>query len=119
MVACFIFNIDLDVIDRDIMISDNRVSPEAISEWIRASGIDFTLIIVDTWQAYFDGKDANNPTEAVNFTRRFRPLANVAGAPVVLIAAHPNKNAADDRLVPNGAPPRPAEGVTRGRGGVT
>jgi AAA domain-containing protein len=103
MIACFIFNIDLDVLDRDIMISDNRVTPEAISEWIKASEIDFTLIIVDTWQAYFDGKDANNPTQAVEFTRRFRPLANLTGAPVVLIAAHPNKGAADDRLVPNGA----------------
>jgi hypothetical protein len=103
MIACFVFNIDLDVVDRDIMVSDNRVSPEAITEWVRASKIDLTLIIVDTWQAYFDRQDANNPTQAVEFTRRFRPLANLAGAPVVIIAAHPNKNAADDRLVPNGA----------------
>ena len=31
MVACFVFNIDVDVIDRDILISDNRVRPEAIT----------------------------------------------------------------------------------------
>jgi AAA domain/Toprim domain len=103
MIACFLFNIDFDAIDRDVMISDNRVTPEAITEWIKASEIDFTLIIIDTWQAYFDGKDANNPTQAVEFTRRFRPLANLAGAPVVIIAAHPNKSAGDDRLIPNGA----------------
>ena len=103
MIACFVLNIDLDVIDRDIVISDNRVTPEAITEWIKASEVEFTLIIVDTWQAYFDGKDLNNPTEAVSFTRRFRPLANLAGAPVVIIAAHPNKKAPDDQLVPNGA----------------
>ena len=103
MIACFVLNIDVDIIDRDIIVSDNRVTPEAITEWIKAQEIDFTLIIVDTWQAYFDGKDANNPTEAVNFTRRFRPLANLAGAPVVIIAAHPNKKAPDDQLVPNGA----------------
>lgn len=103
MIACFVLNIDVDVVDRDIMISDNRVTPEAIADWVRSSAIDFTLIIVDTWQAYFDGKDANNPTQAVEFTRRFRPLANLAGAPVVIIAAHPNKSAADDKLIPNGA----------------
>ena len=27
MVACFVFNIDLDIIDRDILVSDNRVTP--------------------------------------------------------------------------------------------
>jgi RecA-family ATPase len=56
MVACFALNIDLDTIDRDIMVSDNRVTPEAITEWVKATGETFTLIIVDTWQAYFDLK---------------------------------------------------------------
>jgi hypothetical protein len=102
MVACFIFNIDLAFIDRDIMISDNRVSPEAISDWIKATGETFTLIVIDTWQAYFDGKDANNPTQAVEFTRRFRPLAGLNGSPVVIVAAHPIKNADDDSLIPYG-----------------
>ena len=102
MVACFTLNIDLDVIGRDIMVSDNRVSPEAITEWIKATGETFTLIVVDTWQAYFDGKDANNPTQAVDFTRRFRPLASLEGSPVVVVAAHPVKNASDDNLLPYG-----------------
>ena len=102
MVACFVFNIDLSIIDHDIMISDNRVSPEAIIDWVKASKIDFTLIVIDTWQAYFDGKDADDRTQAVEFTRRFRPLANLPGAPVVVIAAHPNKNASDNQLIPSG-----------------
>jgi hypothetical protein len=102
MVACFVFNIDLDVVGADIIISDNRVTPEAIGEWIKASGETFTLIIVDTWQAYFDGKDANNPTQAVDFTRRFRPLAGLKGLPVIIVAAHPVKNASDDNLRPYG-----------------
>ena len=37
MVACFVFNLDLEVIDRDILISDNRVSPEAITDWIKGN----------------------------------------------------------------------------------
>jgi hypothetical protein len=102
MVACFVFNIDLDVVDRDIIVSDNRVAPEAIIEWIRATGEDLTLIVIDTWQAYFDGRDANNPTQAVEFTRRFRPLASLEGRPVVIVAAHPIKNASDDNLLPYG-----------------
>jgi hypothetical protein len=107
-VACFVFNIDLDVVDRDI-ISDNRVAPEVIIEWIRATGEDFILIVIDTWQAYFDGRDANNPTQAVEFTRRFRPLASLEGRPVVIVAAHPIKNASDDNLLPygGGSPPSP------------
>jgi hypothetical protein len=58
------------------------------------------LVVVDTWQAYFDGKDPNNNAEAVAFTRRFRPLA-VANT-VVLINAHPPKQAADTGLLPYG-----------------
>jgi hypothetical protein len=102
MVACFVLNIDLNVIDRDILISDNRITPDDIVAWVNETGEDFTLIIVDTWQAFFDGRDPNNNAEAAAFTRRFRPLAPPKG-PVVLIAAHPPKQAADENLLPYGA----------------
>jgi hypothetical protein len=101
MVACFIFNIDPETIGRDILISDNRVKPEEIVAWVKETGDAFTLIVIDTWQAFFDGRDPNNNAEAVSFTRRFRPLAPPNG-PVVLIAAHPPKQAADDGLLPYG-----------------
>ena len=102
LVACFVFNLDVAVIDRDIMISDNRVAPEDIVEWVKGTGEDFTLILIDTWQAYFDGRDPNNNAEAVSFTRRFRPLAAAKGQPVVIVAAHPPKQAANDNLLPYG-----------------
>jgi hypothetical protein len=102
MVACFVFGIDLEVIDDDILISDNRVAPEDIVDWIKKTGEAFTLILIDTWQAFFDGKEPNNNAEAVGFTRRFRPLAKVNGEPVVIIAAHPPKQAGDDSLLPYG-----------------
>jgi hypothetical protein len=102
MVACYMFDIDPAVIDRDIVVSDNRVAPEDIVAWTRETGESFTLIIVDTWQAYFDGKDPNNNAEAVAFTRRFRPLTQLPGAPVVIIAAHPPKQAPNDSLLPYG-----------------
>jgi hypothetical protein len=102
MVACFVLNIDIESVGRDLIISDNRVAPEDIIDWIKESGETFGLVIIDTWQAFFDGHDANKPTEAVDFTRRFRPMTAVRGHPVVVIAAHPPKQAKDDNLLPYG-----------------
>jgi AAA domain len=99
------WNIDQDAIDRDLLISDNRVRPEEICEHLAREAREhgpFTGIFIDTWQAFFDGRDANNPTEAVNFTKRFRPLTSLPGSPVVVIAAHPNKNASANDLIPSG-----------------
>jgi AAA domain-containing protein len=103
-VGSFHWNIDQDVVDRDLLISDNRVRPEEICEYLarQAEYGPFTGVFIDTWQAFFDGRDANNPTEAVNFTKRFRPLTSLPGAPVVVVAAHPNKNASASDLIPSG-----------------
>jgi hypothetical protein len=102
MVACFVLNIDMSSVGRDLLISDNRVAPEDIVDWIKESGAAFGLVIIDTWQAFFDGKDANSNAEAVSFTRRFRPLSKANGQPIVVIAAHPPKQAKDDSLLPYG-----------------
>jgi hypothetical protein len=102
MVACFVFKIDLAILGGDLLVSDNRVAPEEIVAWIRQTGQTFDLIVVDTWQAFFDGRDPNNNAEAVSFTRRFRPLAAAKGQPVVIVAAHPPKQAKDDNLLPCG-----------------
>jgi hypothetical protein len=102
MVACFVLNIDPAIIGDNIIVSDNRIRPEEIIDWIKETGGSFTFIIVDTWQAFFDGRDPNNNAEAVSFTRRFRPLAATSGLPVVLVAAHPPKQASDDNLLPYG-----------------
>ena len=95
-------NIDLAILDGDVLVSDNRVAPEEIVAWVREAGETFALIVTDTWQAFFDGRDPNNNAEAVSFTRRFRPLAAVKGQPVVIVAAHPPKKASDDNLLPYG-----------------
>ena len=103
-VGAFHWNIDQDAVNRDLLISDNRVRPEEICEYLarEARHGPFTGIFIDTWQAFFDGRDANNPTEAVNFTKRFRPLTSLLGSPAVVIAAHPNKNASVNDLIPSG-----------------
>jgi AAA domain len=103
-VGCFHWNIDQDAVGSNLLISDNRVRPEEICEYLtrEAEHGPFTGIFIDTWQAFFDGQNANNPTEAVNFTRRFRPLTFLPGSPVVVVSAHPNKNASNDELIPSG-----------------
>jgi len=102
MVACFVLKLDPSIIGRDLLVSDNRVAPEDIHDWLRSTGGEFTLVVIDTWQAFFDGREPNNNSEAVSFTRRFRPLKSLRGSPVVIIAAHPVKNASDDNLLPYG-----------------
>jgi hypothetical protein len=69
-------------LERNMLVSDNRVRPEEISEYLgrEAKHGPFALIVVDTRQAFFDGRDANNPTEAVTFTRRFRPLTRLSAS---------------------------------------
>jgi hypothetical protein len=62
----------------------------------------FVVVFIDTWQAFFDGKDSSKPVEAVEFTRRFRPFARLPGNPAVVLATHPVKNASNDDLIPYG-----------------
>jgi hypothetical protein len=103
-VGSFIWNIKPEALDR-LLISDNRVRPEEICDYLAREserGGPFTGIFVDTWQAFFDGRDADNRTEAANYTKRFRPLTALPGSPAVVIPAHPNKNATNDDLIPSG-----------------
>jgi RecA-family ATPase len=103
-VASYTWNIDQAALGRSLIVSDNRVRPEEIHGYLEreAEHGPFAFIVVDTWQAYFDGRDANHPTEAVDFTRRFRPLTRLPGSPAVVVAAHPIKNASNDNLIPYG-----------------
>src|SRR5580704_1776861 len=61
------------------------------------------LVIVDTLAAFFDGQDFNDAKQAGDFMRRLRPATQIKGLPVVVVAAHPVKNAAEDNLVPYGS----------------
>jgi hypothetical protein len=102
-VAVHYANIDLELLDYQLVVLDKRIHPEEIHEYLKCTELDYDLIVIDTWQAFFDGKDVNNPTEAANFARRLRPLTSLPGNPTVIFAAHPNKNAAAvEELVPSG-----------------
>ena len=105
MIAAYVLNVDVDEIAPSLLILDARIKPEEVLAKIkRLAGADpFTLIIVDTFAAFFDGNDTNDATQGGEFMRRLRPLTKIGGLPSVLVAAHPVKNAVEDNLLPYGS----------------
>jgi hypothetical protein len=105
MAAAYNFNIDLTELGDRLVILDKRMKPDDLFKKLKklaASG-KFSLIIIDTLAAFFDGDNINDPVQGGEFMRRLRPLTQISGKPAVVVAAHPRKNAADDELVPYGA----------------
>ena len=105
MAAAFLHNIDLDEILDQIIILDIRVKPEEVIVKIQklADADPFTLVVIDTFAAFFDGNDTNDATQGGEFMRRLRPLTKIGGAPTVVVASHPVKNASEDNLLPYGS----------------
>jgi len=105
MIAAYLLNIDLDEISHGIVILDIRIKPEEVLTKIKilADADPFTLVIIDTFAAFFDGNDTNDATQGGEFMRRLRPLTKIGGLPTVVVAAHPIKNAAEDNLLPYGS----------------
>jgi AAA domain len=106
-VAAHRLGIDPDVVDKALMILDYRISPEEVAKELIAlstteNGGPFSLVIVDTLQAAFDGSDFNQNKEVLDFVKRQRKLTQLSGGPCVVIAAHPIKNADKASLVPYG-----------------
>lgn len=105
MVSAFAAGIDLDELADDVVILDRRMPPQQLLAELRALavGAPFSLVLIDTLAAFFDGKDINNPVEGGEFMRRLRPITQLPGKPAVIVAAHPTKNATDEMLTPYGA----------------
>jgi hypothetical protein len=105
MIAAYLLNIDLDEISESIVVLDIRIKPEEVLAKIQklADADPFTLIIIDTFAAFFDGSDTNDATQGGEFMRRLRPLTKIGGLPTVVVAAHPIKNAPEDNLLPYGS----------------
>ena len=106
-VSAFLLKLDLEEVANGFQILDKRMPPEELQVRLAALSADgpgpFTLIMVDTLAAFFDGDNINDPVQGGSFMRRLRPLTLLPGRPSVLVAAHPTKNASDDNLVPYGA----------------
>ncbi len=105
MVAAHHADIWLDDLGDELLVLDARTSPEDVYAGLlarRCAG-DFSLVIVDTLQAAFDGQDSNDAVSTGAFIRRCRVLNSLPGRPAVIVAAHPVKNASDDNLTPYGS----------------
>jgi hypothetical protein len=105
MAAAYNFNINLAEVGDLLVILDKRTKPDDLLIKLRrlAATGKFSLIIIDTVAAFFDGDNINDPVQGGEFMRRLRPLTQINGKPAVIVAAHPKKNAMDDELVPYGA----------------
>ncbi|MFQ8433495.1 AAA family ATPase [Amaricoccus sp. W119] len=63
---------------------------------------DLTMVVVDTFAAYFDGDDENSNAQALDFARVVRKLSELPSKPAVVMPAHPVKNATKQNLTPKG-----------------
>lgn len=99
MVAAYTFGISASDLAERLVIRDVKTSPEDLAASAKGP---FALVIGDTHQAWFDGKDLNDNVQAGDFARRVRALSQIEGRPAVLMAAHPKKSANNDELVPYG-----------------
>ncbi|NTS33890.1 AAA family ATPase [Phyllobacterium sp. BT25] len=64
------------------------------------AGQRYSLVIVDTVQAYFPGDDSNNNEQMKDYSQTLRRLLSLPGGPAVVALAHPNKKG--DQSVPYG-----------------
>jgi hypothetical protein len=104
MVAAHFHGIDWRDIKDQIVVLDMREPPETILAGLRELAVDkaFSFIALDTLQAGFDGKDANDNVQTGEYMRRLRPLTQINGKPAMLVSAHPIKSATEETLVPYG-----------------
>ena len=62
----------------------------------------FSLLIVDTSAAYFEGDDENSNKQLGDHARLMRSFTDLPGGPSVLVTCHPTKNPDMSNLVPRG-----------------
>jgi AAA domain/Primase C terminal 2 (PriCT-2) len=62
----------------------------------------FSLLIIDTSAAYFQGDDENSNTQLGDHARMLRSFVELPGGPTVLVTCHPTKNPDMSNLVPRG-----------------
>jgi RecA-family ATPase len=95
MIAAFLLNVDVRDLAARLVVLDVRTKPEEVFAKLAAASEsgNFSLVLADTFAAWFDGKDINGNVQAGEFVRRVRPLTSLPGNPSVLVAAHPTKGA--------------------------
>jgi hypothetical protein len=105
MLTAYRFGIVVDDIRDRVVVLDRRMGPEEVcAELQKLSAAEpFRLVVGDTLASWFDGKDVNDAVQGGEFMRRVRPITRLAGAPSVIVAAHPRKDAQAESLIPYGS----------------
>jgi hypothetical protein len=62
-------------------------------------GSPFSLIEIDTLQAFADVKSSDGNAEYVEFLSQVRPMTRVPGRPTIMVSAHPVKGADENSLI--------------------
>lgn len=62
----------------------------------------FSLIIIDSGAAFFEGNDENANAQMGAYARMLRSLIEIKGGPSILVLCHPVKNFDMDNLLPRG-----------------
>lgn len=87
------------VIDKAFPMSEYG---DQVVDYANTFGVDFHLVVPDTWQAYWSGGAFNENEAQLAHAKAMRVLTTMNGRPTVIVPAHPVKNASKDNLVPYG-----------------
>jgi hypothetical protein len=82
-----------------------RLSDPTLAKRLGTEAADigpFSLVIVDSSAAYFEGADENANVQMGGHARMLRGLTDLPGRPTVIVTCHPPKNADLENLQPRG-----------------
>lgn len=102
---CEVMGQNPDGIDVVFMPGTPPISNPEIRQGINAEAErhgPFSLLIVDTSAAYFQGDDENSNKQLGDHARMMRSFADLPGGPSILVTCHPTKNPDMSNLVPRG-----------------
>ena len=102
---CEVMGQNPDDIDIFFMPGTPPISNPEIRQRINAEAErhgPFSLLIVDTSAAYFQGDDENSNKQLGDHARMMRSFTDLPGGPSVLVTCHPTKNPDMSNLVPRG-----------------
>ena len=105
IMLCELMEQNPDGIDVVFMAGTPPISNPEIRHRINAEAKrhgPFSLLIVDTSAAYFQGDDENNNKQLGDHARLMRSFTDLPGGPSVLVTCHPTKNPEMSNLVPRG-----------------
>ena len=89
--------IDVDFVEGVFSLSER--TDALLSE---AEARPYTLALVDTSAAFFEGDEFNNNRQQLDHALKLRRLTEINGRPAIIVGCHPVKSATETNLVPYG-----------------